>query len=121
MEQRAPWALVELDRQDKVGLAVHFGMSKAGPAVQRQDVRQLGQKWYSSAYSCSPEHPVPSNPAIRCPATQSLVPYNPASCLRLATALLKEWHEDWITGRRYLRMDRPTQLERTEEELEPAA
>ena len=30
---------------------------------------------------------------------------NRASCLRLATALLKEWHEDWITGRRYLCMD----------------
>lgn len=29
---------------------------------------------------------------------------NPASVLRLATALLKEWHEDWVTGRRYLRM-----------------
>lgn len=30
---------------------------------------------------------------------------NPASCCRLATALLKEWHEDWITTRRpYLRM-----------------
>jgi putative transposase len=30
---------------------------------------------------------------------------NPASALRLATALLKEWHEDWVTGRRYLRME----------------
>ena len=30
---------------------------------------------------------------------------NRARCLRLATALLKEWHEDWIAGRRYLRMD----------------
>lgn len=30
---------------------------------------------------------------------------NPRSCLRLGTALLKEWHEDWITGRRYLRME----------------
>ena len=30
---------------------------------------------------------------------------NRASCLRLASALLKEWHEDWVTGRRYLRMD----------------
>lgn len=27
---------------------------------------------------------------------------NPHSALRLATALLKEWHEDWVTGRRYL-------------------
>jgi len=30
---------------------------------------------------------------------------NRESCRRLATALLKEWHEDWITGRRYLRME----------------
>jgi len=30
---------------------------------------------------------------------------NRASCLRLASALLKEWHEDWVTGRRYLRME----------------
>jgi transposase-like protein len=31
---------------------------------------------------------------------------NPASCLRLFGALLKEQHEDWISGRRYLDMDR---------------
>lgn len=30
---------------------------------------------------------------------------NDESCLRLITALLKEVHEDWITGRRYLIMD----------------
>jgi putative transposase len=30
---------------------------------------------------------------------------NLKSCLRIAIALLKEWHEDWITGRHYLRMD----------------
>jgi len=30
---------------------------------------------------------------------------NRESCQRLATALLKEWHEDWITGRRYVRME----------------
>jgi putative transposase len=30
---------------------------------------------------------------------------NPQSCLRLFTALLKEKHEDWVTGRRYLKMD----------------
>lgn len=30
---------------------------------------------------------------------------HPASCLRLVSALLKEWHEDWISGRRYLRME----------------
>ena len=29
---------------------------------------------------------------------------NPASCLRLASARLKEHHEDWITGRRYIDM-----------------
>lgn len=31
---------------------------------------------------------------------------NPASCLRLFGAMLKEQHEDWITGRRYLNMDK---------------
>ena len=31
---------------------------------------------------------------------------NPESCLRLFGAMLKEQHEDWITGRRYLRMDK---------------
>jgi len=30
---------------------------------------------------------------------------NPLSCRRLFTALLKEWHEDWISGRAYLNMD----------------
>lgn len=30
---------------------------------------------------------------------------HPESCRRLATALLKEWHEDWITGRVYLKME----------------
>jgi putative transposase len=30
---------------------------------------------------------------------------NPKSCLRLFTALLKEWHEDWVYGRKYLTMD----------------
>jgi len=29
----------------------------------------------------------------------------PQSCRRLATALLKELHEDWVTGRRYLLME----------------
>ncbi|SHF58843.1 Transposase (or an inactivated derivative) [Fodinibius roseus] len=29
---------------------------------------------------------------------------NPQSCLRLFGAMLKEQHEDWITGRRYLKM-----------------
>jgi putative transposase len=43
---------------------------------------------------------------------------NPASCLRLASALLKEWHEDWITGRRYLRME--ALLERARPERQAA-
>jgi transposase-like protein len=30
---------------------------------------------------------------------------NPKSCVRLFSALLKEWHEDWVSGRRYLNMD----------------
>ena len=30
---------------------------------------------------------------------------NPLSCRRLFTALLKEWHEDWVSGRVYLNMD----------------
>jgi putative transposase len=31
---------------------------------------------------------------------------NPESCRRLAAALLKEHHENWITGRRYIDMSR---------------
>ncbi len=34
---------------------------------------------------------------------------NRASCLRLASALLKEWQEDWTTGRRYLRTELPAE------------
>jgi len=30
---------------------------------------------------------------------------NPNSCVRLFSALLKEWHEDWVYGRKYLKMD----------------
>jgi putative transposase len=30
---------------------------------------------------------------------------NPISCRRLFTALLKEWHEDWVSGRAYLNME----------------
>jgi transposase-like protein len=37
---------------------------------------------------------------------------NPKSYLRLFGAMLKEQHEDWITGRRYLKMD---QLEKFQE------
>lgn len=43
---------------------------------------------------------------------------NDASCLRLVTARLKEWHEDWVTGRRYLRME---PLQRGEIESSEAA
>jgi transposase-like protein len=50
---------------------------------------------------------------------------NLRSCLRLATALLKEYHEDWITGRRYLRMEplstRRRRREEAPEEVRPAA
>jgi len=45
---------------------------------------------------------------------------DPESCLRLATALLKEYHEDWITGRRYLRME-PLRDREPAEDLMPAA
>ena len=51
---------------------------------------------------------------------------NAVSCLRLASALLKEWHEDWITGRCYLRMELLYELEadgerRPSDPLEDAA
>ena len=51
---------------------------------------------------------------------------NRASCCRLPSALLKEWHEDWITGRRYLRMEalagwEPERPGETEETLEAVA
>jgi putative transposase len=36
---------------------------------------------------------------------------NTKSCLRLFTALLKEWHEDWVTGRIYLDMERLREFE----------
>ena len=53
---------------------------------------------------------------------------NPKSCLRLFGALLKEQHEDWITGRRYLRMDqleefyekRKSSLEDPPKRIQPA-
>jgi len=41
---------------------------------------------------------------------------NGQSRLRLVTALLKEYHEDWITGRRYLRME-PLSERRTSEQV----
>jgi len=36
---------------------------------------------------------------------------NRESVLRLSSAMLKEWHEDWVTGRRYLRMELLEQAE----------
>ena len=53
---------------------------------------------------------------------------NPDSCLRLFGALLKEQHEDWITGRRYLKMDqleefqenRKSSLEDPPKKIQPA-
>jgi putative transposase len=36
---------------------------------------------------------------------------NPKSCLRLFTALLKEWHEDWAYGRIYLDMEHLKEFE----------
>ncbi|MFW6134576.1 MAG: IS256 family transposase [Elusimicrobiota bacterium] len=40
---------------------------------------------------------------------------NRSSCLRLITAVLKEIHEDWISGRRYLRMLGEKQKKQTDE------
>ena len=53
---------------------------------------------------------------------------NPESCLRLFGAMLKEQHEDWITGRRYLKMDqlekfqknRKSSLEDPPKKIQPA-
>ncbi|MDX1636644.1 MAG: transposase [Balneolaceae bacterium] len=53
---------------------------------------------------------------------------NPSSCLRLFGAMLKEQHEDWITGRRYLKMDqleefkenRKSSLEDPPKKIQPA-
>lgn len=45
---------------------------------------------------------------------------NPAACARLAAAVLKEHHEDWITGRRYLRME-AFEKPPDDAELDPAA
>jgi putative transposase len=40
---------------------------------------------------------------------------NPKSYLRLFTALLKEWHEDWAYGRKYLNMDLLVEFEADEQ------
>ena len=43
---------------------------------------------------------------------------NPASCLRLFSALLKEWHEDWVTGRKYLDMEKFREFEQDKSNLQ---
>lgn len=40
---------------------------------------------------------------------------NPESCLRLFGAMLKEQHEDWISGRRYLKMDELKEFQKEQE------
>lgn len=40
---------------------------------------------------------------------------NPQSCLRLFGAMLKEQHEDWVTGRRYLRMEKLKEFQKERE------
>ena len=42
---------------------------------------------------------------------------NRGSCLRLVMCVLKEIHEDWISGRRYLRMLENIQKEEADEEI----
>jgi len=37
---------------------------------------------------------------------------NTASCRRLFSALLKEWHEDWVCGRKYLDMEQLWEFEK---------
>jgi transposase-like protein len=36
---------------------------------------------------------------------------NPSSCVRLFSALLKQWHEDWVTGKKYLDMELFTEFD----------
>jgi putative transposase len=43
---------------------------------------------------------------------------NTTSCRRLFTALLKEWHEDWVTGRKYLDMERLREFEYNKSNLQ---
>ena len=43
---------------------------------------------------------------------------NPASCVRLFSALLKEWHEDWVNGRKYLDMEHLREFEQDKSNLQ---
>jgi transposase-like protein len=42
---------------------------------------------------------------------------NAASCRRLFSALLKEWHEDWVDGRKYLDMEQLWEFEKNKPNL----
>ena len=43
---------------------------------------------------------------------------NTASCRRLFSALLKEWHEDWVDGRKYLDMEHLWEFEKNKPNLQ---
>ena len=43
---------------------------------------------------------------------------NTSSCSRLYSALLKEWHEDWVDGRKYLDMERFREFEKDKSNLQ---
>lgn len=43
---------------------------------------------------------------------------NASSCRRLYSALLKEWHEDWVDGRKYLDMERLLEFEKGKPNLQ---
>jgi len=43
---------------------------------------------------------------------------NPNSCLRLFSALLKEWHEDLVHGRKYLDMEKLKEFENDRSNLQ---
>ena len=43
---------------------------------------------------------------------------NTVSCRRLFTALLKEWHEDWVHGRKYLDMENLKEFEQDKSNLQ---
>jgi len=43
---------------------------------------------------------------------------NTSSCRRLYSALLKEWHEDWVDGRKYLDMEKLWEFEKDKPNLQ---